>query len=105
MGIRIYRRFGVLSALTLNVSKSGASASVGVKGAHLTVSKDGVRETVGLPGTGISYTAKQPWRGLRGQPGPAPDANWISRFLIWCAIWLVAAGAAASALEWMLGIG
>ena len=40
----------------LNFSKSGVSASVGVRGATLNLGQRGARATVGLPGTGLSYT-------------------------------------------------
>ena len=42
--------------MRLNLSRSGPSLSLGVRGAHVTVGKRGVRRTVGIPGTGIFYT-------------------------------------------------
>jgi Protein of unknown function (DUF4236) len=56
MGWRFRRSVRILPGIRLNLSRSGVSASVGVKGAHITVGHGKVRETVGLPGTGISYT-------------------------------------------------
>jgi hypothetical protein len=56
MGFRFYRRLKVFPGLTLNVSRRGVSASVGVKGAHITVGHGRVRETVGIPGSGLSFT-------------------------------------------------
>ena len=47
----------IFPGLTLNLSKSGPSLSVGVRGAHVTVGGHGVRRTVGLPGTGLFYTS------------------------------------------------
>jgi Protein of unknown function (DUF4236) len=41
----------------MNLSKSGPSFSVGVRGAHATMSRRGVRKTVGIPGTGLFYTS------------------------------------------------
>jgi Protein of unknown function (DUF4236)/Bacterial Ig-like domain len=38
--------------VSANLSKSGPSLSVGVRGAHVTVGRTGVRRTVGLPGSG-----------------------------------------------------
>jgi hypothetical protein len=56
-GFRFYRRIKVLPGIKLNVSKSGVSTSVGVKGAHVTIGGPrGTRATAGLPGTGVSYT-------------------------------------------------
>ena len=55
MGLRFQRRFQLLPGLRLNVSKSGASVSLGPRGAHLTLGRHS-RVTVGLPGSGMSYT-------------------------------------------------
>jgi hypothetical protein len=54
--LRLRRTIKVFPGLTLNLSKSGVSASVGVRGARVTVGKTGFRKTVGIPGTGLSYT-------------------------------------------------
>jgi hypothetical protein len=43
----------------VNLSRSGPSLSVGVRGAHVTFGRAGVTKTVGLPGTGIFYTSRQ----------------------------------------------
>ncbi len=56
MGLRFYRRFKILPGISLNLSRSGVSTSVGVRGAHVTVGHGKVRTTVGLPGSGLSYT-------------------------------------------------
>jgi len=56
MGFRFRRSIRILPGIRLNVSKSGVSTSVGVRGAHVTLGHGKVRETVGLPGTGLSYT-------------------------------------------------
>jgi Protein of unknown function (DUF4236) len=55
--LRFFRRVKVLPGLTVNLSKSGPSLSMGVRGAHMTVGRKGVRRTVGIPGTGIFYTS------------------------------------------------
>lgn len=59
VGSRFYRRLKILPGVSVNLSRSGVSASVGVKGAYVTVGHGQVRETVGLPGTGLSYTTTQ----------------------------------------------
>ncbi len=56
---RFYRRVNIFPGLSVNLSKSGPSLSVGVRGAHVTVGRSGVRKTVGIPGTGIYYTSYQ----------------------------------------------
>jgi hypothetical protein len=74
MGWRFYRRFKILPGMTVNLSKKGASVSVGVRGAHLTAGRSGIRETIGLPGTGVYYTKHTPWwRSLKGEDGNLPE--------------------------------
>ncbi len=54
---RFYRRVNIFPGLSVNLSKSGPSLSVGFRGAHVTVGRKGIRKTVGIPGTGIYYTS------------------------------------------------
>ena len=56
MGLRLFRRIKIAPGISINLSKSGISASAGVRGARVTLGPRGVRRTVGIPGTGISYT-------------------------------------------------
>jgi len=58
MAFRFQRRVRLLPGLTLNFSKSGVSATIGVPGACVNVSTRGATGTVGLPGTGLSYRQK-----------------------------------------------
>lgn len=59
MGFRFRRSLRLFPGVRINLSRSGISASIGVRGAHITVGHGKVRETVGLPGSGISYTQTQ----------------------------------------------
>ena len=54
---RFYRRVRILPGLSVNLSRSGPSFTVGVRGAHVTVGRTGVRRTFGIPGTGLFYTS------------------------------------------------
>lgn len=56
MGFRFFKRVNVLPGVTLNLSKSGGSFSVGPQGARLTMGPQGARVTLGIPGTGLYYT-------------------------------------------------
>lgn len=56
MGFRFFKRMNVLPGVTLNLSKSGGSFSVGPQGARLTVGPQGARVSLGIPGTGLYYT-------------------------------------------------
>lgn len=58
MGIRVRKSIKLMPGVRLNISKSGISTSIGVKGATVNL-KPGrkARATVGIPGTGLSYTS------------------------------------------------
>lgn len=58
MGLRLRKSIKIMPGLKINLSKSGASLTVGKAGACVNVSKRGTRATVGLPGTGISYSTQ-----------------------------------------------
>ena len=58
MGFRFWRRVKIAPGISLNLSKSGLSCSVGPRGAKYTFGMSGQRATVGLPGTGLYYTKK-----------------------------------------------
>lgn len=75
MGFRFQKRIKILPGVSVNLSKSGISTSVGVKGARVTMGNGKTRTTVGLPGTGLSHTTvqsntqpavKNEWRLLKG---------------------------------------
>lgn len=55
MGLRFQKRIRIFKGLTLNLSKSGTSWTVGGPGASVNVRGDKVTGTVGAPGTGLSY--------------------------------------------------
>jgi Protein of unknown function (DUF4236) len=61
MGVRFRRRIRIFPGLWLNLSKSGVSTSVGVKGLMVNMGRTKTKTTVSLPGTGLSYseTAKE----------------------------------------------
>jgi hypothetical protein len=57
-GLRFQKRLKLLPGLKINLSKSGASATIGTKGAGVNIGRDGVTTNAGIPGTGISYRQK-----------------------------------------------
>ena len=82
MGLRFWRRIHFPGG-SINLSKSGASLSLGVRGAHVTLGRT-PRVTAGLPGTGLFWTelakrGRQPRGGASsaaGGPsgsGPSPS--------------------------------
>jgi len=58
MPLRFSRRLSIVPGLRVNLSKSGASLSVGHRGAWYSVGPRGQRATIGLPGTGLFWTEK-----------------------------------------------
>lgn len=56
MAFRFWRRLHIAPGVTINLSKSGASMSVGPRGLKYTVGQQGTRTTMGVPGTGLFYT-------------------------------------------------
>lgn len=75
---RLWRRVKVAPGVTINLSKSGPSLSVGPRGSKVTFGRRGVRQTVGLPGTGL-YMSRQLTETPRwdhpSEPDPATPAT------------------------------
>jgi len=72
MAFRFWRRVRLAPGVTLNLSKSTASLSLGPRGAKYTISLRGNRATAGLPGTGLFYTVHDRKRSGRGGAAPSP---------------------------------
>jgi hypothetical protein len=58
--LRLWRRVRVAPGVTINLSKSGPSVSVGPRGAKMTFGHGRVRQTLGIPGTGLYATRTLP---------------------------------------------
>jgi hypothetical protein len=56
MGLRFRRRIRLLPGIAVNLSKTGASLSVGGRGGTVNFGPRGTRTTLSIPGTGISYS-------------------------------------------------
>jgi len=67
-GFRFRKSIKVGRFARINLSKGGASVSLGGPGARVNIGKNGVRSTVGLPGTGLSYSARLGGPAARGNP-------------------------------------
>lgn len=57
-GLRFQKRLQLLPGVRINLSKSGASASVGPRGADVNIGPHGITTNAGILGTGISYRSK-----------------------------------------------
>jgi hypothetical protein len=69
MGWRFRKRLRFSKWLHVNLSKSGASLSVGRRGATVNVGRRGATATVGIPGSGVSYQKRLGKR--KATPGPS----------------------------------
>lgn len=58
MAFRFFTRKTLFPGVTLNMSKSGPSISVGPRGLRHTIGGNGRRTTIGLPGSGLHYTMR-----------------------------------------------
>jgi hypothetical protein len=56
MGFRFRKNISLLPGVKLNLSKSGASVSLGGRGLAYNIGRKGTRATVGLPGSGLSHS-------------------------------------------------
>src|SRR5436309_227393 len=69
--LRFRQTFKIVPGVRLNLSRSGASVSLGPRGLHFTIGPRGTRTTVGLPGSGVSWTAYQPYSSGKNPPLPS----------------------------------
>ena len=90
MGFRFYRSWKIFPGIRLNLSKSGISTTLGVRGANMNVGRRRRRYTLGLPESGLSYVRTQADKRQRRAASPAVQgsAPRSSRVNIW---WLVIA--------------
>lgn len=86
MGFRFQKRIRIFKGLTLNLSKSGSSWTVGRPGASVNLRGDKVTGNVGIPGTGLSYRESLDNPAAPEEQGPRRGGG---RFLIWAALIVV----------------
>ena len=58
MGFRSQKRIRIFKGLTLNLSKTGTSWTIGGRGASINLKNGKATGNVGIPGTGLSYRGK-----------------------------------------------
>lgn len=83
MGIRFQKRIRIFKGLTLNLSKTGTSWTLGRPGASVNIRGKKVTGTVGVPGSGLSYRETLS-TGSTGNPGPT-RSGWLVRVVFWLA--------------------
>ncbi|MGY2285154.1 DUF4236 domain-containing protein [Pseudomonas gingeri] len=85
MALRIRKSIKIAPGVKINLSKSGISTSLGVKGATVNLSKRGTRVTTGIPGTGISSSTLYKSKGrqvVSAQPREYSTAEWVFSWII-----------------------
>jgi hypothetical protein len=84
MGLRFYRRIKLFPGVRINLSRSGVSTSVGVRGTHITVGHGKVREAVGIPGSGLSYThVEKTHQEAHSEAQPQPVIEPLPKGTVW----------------------
>ena len=58
MGFRFQKRIRLFKGLTLNLSKTGTSWTIGGRGASVNIKDGKATGNVGIPGTGLSYRSR-----------------------------------------------
>jgi hypothetical protein len=91
MGLRFFRRLHIAPGIGVNLSRSGPSLTLGVRGAHVTLGPKAITKTVGLPGTGIYYTDRHGYHsGMHsGVPHSGSGVGFVLGLLVGVAIVIV----------------
>ena len=87
MCYRFQKRIRIFKGLTLNLSKSGTSWTLGGLGASVNLKDGKANGTVGIPGTGLSYRERLDNNG-RGSSGDGGGLGWV----VWLVIAIVLLG-------------
>jgi hypothetical protein len=88
VGFRFQKRIRIFKGLTLNLSKSGSSWTVGRPGASVKFRGDKVTGNVGIPGTGLSYRESLDNQATPYEPGTKRSGT---RVVFWLAMVAVVA--------------
>jgi hypothetical protein len=87
MGFRFQKRIRIFKALTLNISKTGTSWTLGHPGASINIRGKKVTGSVGIPGSGLSYRETL----SDGEPSEQPRrSGGLGRLLFWIVVLLLA---------------
>jgi Protein of unknown function (DUF4236) len=92
MGLRFQKRIRIFKGLTLNLSKTGTSWTVGRPGLSFNIKGDKITSNIGIPGTGLSYRTRidQHANSAEGSLLPPPDTHSQARTVFNRVLWLVA---------------
>ena len=85
MGFRLQKRIRLFKGVTLNLSKSGTSWTLGRRGASVSTKDGNTTGNIGIPGTGLSY---REW--LTGQASGGTGSIVLVIILVAVAVWVFA---------------
>ena len=89
MAWRFHRRLRLAPGFNLNLGKTGASLSVGMRGLHTTFGRR-TRTTIGLPGTGLSYTTVHGTSHRTSRAAPRSFLVALAQFVFWAfVLWVL----------------
>ena len=88
MALRFNKRFKIAPGVKINLSKTGVSTTVGVRGASVNIGKKGVHANAGIPGTGLSTRTKiagggKPSREAERQVPQETSTGWAGKVIVW----------------------
>lgn len=86
MGFRFQKRIRIFKGLTLNLSKSGSSWTVGRPGVSVNIRGKKVTGNVGIPGTGLSYRQSLDQPETPVEPVTRRTGGWILFWLVLAAV-------------------
>ena len=81
MGLRFQKRIRLFKDLTLNLSKTGTSWTIGGRGASVNIKDGKATGNVGIPGTGLSYRSRLSDREHAPETGEQINSQSSSEFL------------------------
>jgi hypothetical protein len=90
MGFRFRKSIKIAPGVRLNLSKSGISASAGVRGATVNVGKRGVTASASIPGTGVGYSTNLTAGTVPAQPRQKGKGFNFAGCFLWLIIGVVA---------------
>lgn len=85
MGFRLQKRIRLFKGVTLNLSKSGTSWTLGRRGASVNIKDGNATGNIGIPGTGLSYRER-----LTGQASGGAGSIVLVIILVAVAAWVFA---------------
>lgn len=78
MSLKFRRRIRLLPGFTINLSKSGMSATVGIKGLSVNIGENGTYLNTGIPGTGIYDRIRLDNKQIQPTDNNEPPQNYSS---------------------------